>query len=283
MFYKPLQRQHRRVRRFQPALLEHIRFSLGSAEADLLAGLEYLRQNTPPTRSVRNAPMGVVPPKWRGNVGDGHDLMAHRAYTFCVLDQLHTALRRRDVFVTPSWRYADPRSALLAGTELQSSPPMICRTLGLTAHPEPVIAALTAVLDDSYRAVAARLPSNPAVRFERVGDKNELILTGLDKLDEPASLLALHMAVAARLPRVDLPEIILEIAARTHCASAFAHVSERTARAADLDLSVCAVLLAEACNTGLVPLIRSDTPALCADRLSWVNQNYVRDETLVAA
>jgi|GEM_PF-3064686 len=50
--------------------------------------------------------------------------------------------------------------------------PMMCRTLGLTP--------------------------NPTVRFERVGKRNELILTDLDKLPESASLLALRVTVAAR-------------------------------------------------------------------------------------
>ncbi len=45
--------------------------------------------------------------------------------------------------------------------------------------------------------------------------------------------------------------------------------------------SLCAVLLAEACNTGLEPLIRLDTPALRRSRLSWVRQNYIRADTLV--
>lgn len=47
--------------------------------------------------------------------------------------------------------------------------------------------------------------------------------------------------------------------------------------------SLCAVLLADACNTGIEPLIRNETPALKRGRLSWVNQNYVRDETLTDA
>ena len=37
-------------------------------------------------------------------------------------------------------------------------------------------------------------------------------------------------AVAARLPRVDIPEIVVEIAARTGFAEAFTHLTERTAR-----------------------------------------------------
>ena len=60
-------------------------------------------------------------------------------------------------------------------------------------------------------------------------------------------------------------------------------VSERAARVTDLGVSVCAVLLAEACNTGLEPLVRHETQSLRRDRLSWVSQNYLRDETLRAS
>jgi hypothetical protein len=93
----------------------------------------------------------------------------------------------------------------------------------------------------------------------------------------------LRKKVASMLPRVDLPELILEIAARTGFTDAFTHISERTARATDLHISLCAVLMAEACNTGIEPLIRGDVPALHRDRLSWVDQNYIRDDTLTAA
>ena len=85
------------------------------------------------------------------------------------------------------------------------------------------------------------------------------------------------------MPRVDLPEILLEITARTSCMDAFTHLTKRTARAADLTTSLCAVLLAEACNTGPEPFLRQDVPALRRDRLLWVDQNYMRDETLMAA
>lgn len=138
-------------------------------------------------------------------------------------------------------------------------------------------------LDQTYRAVAARLPHNTAVRFETVAGKSELVLSPLDKLEEPASLLALRNQVKSRTPRVDLPEILLEISARTGCMEAFTHLTERTARAADLTTSLCAVLLAEACNTGPEPFVRPETPALKRDRLMWVDQNYVRDDTLMAA
>lgn len=60
-------------------------------------------------------------------------------------------------------------------------------------------------------------------------------------------------------------------------------MSESEARAQDLNISLCAVLLAEACNIGHEPLIKHSIPALTRHRLSWVKQNYIRAETLVSA
>ena len=134
----------------------------------------------------------------------------------------------------------------------------------------------------AYRATIANLPVNPAVRIEGA-DGADLVLSPLDKLDEPASLVALRAAVAARLPRVDLPELLLEMHARTGFADGFTHASEAGARVGDVATSVCAVLVAEACNTGFEPLVRPDVPALRRGRLSWVRQNYVRAETLTRA
>jgi TnpA family transposase len=105
----------------------------------------------------------------------------------------------------------------------------------------------------------------------------------LDKLDESLSGLTLREQVRMLLPRVDLPELLLEIHARTGFANEFTHISEGTARVADLPLSLCAVLLAEACNIGLEPVIRADHPALTRARLSWVQQNYLRADTLTRA
>jgi len=138
-------------------------------------------------------------------------------------------------------------------------------------------------LDTAYRAVAARLPDNTAVRVETVEGRDRPVLTPLDRLGEPASLLALREQVAALLPRVDLPDLLLEVAGWTGFPTEFTHVSEGASRAEDLHLSVCGVLVAEACNIGLEPLVQPRQPALTRARLSWVEQNYLRADTLTAA
>lgn len=263
--------------------MKHLKFGANPAGVAVVAAFDWLRDNLKQTKATQGAPREVISKSWQQHVLRNEDEVDQRAYSFCVLDQLNTALKRRDVFISPSWRYSDPRAGLLAGPEWETARPIICRMLGLTPKPGPVLSAIGEELDQTYRAVAERFPNNPAVRFETVDGKKELILSPLDKLEEPPSLVALRAAVAARLPRVDLPEILLEISARTGFTDAFTHVSEAAARANDLNISLCAVLLAEACNTGHEPLIREDIPALRRERLSWVNQNYIRDETLTSA
>jgi len=284
VYFRELDKRFRSVQRYLPALLANVQFDANPAGQPVVEGLAWLRDTkakqepTPP-----NAPMSVVTKPWQHYVVDPDGKFDRRAYTFCVLDRLQTALRRRDIFVAPSWRYGDPRSGLLAGSEWESVRPVICRTLGLSPHPEPVLSAITKELDQTYRTVADRLPNNPAVRFEEVDGKTDLILSPLDKLDEPATLENLRRSVAKRLPKVDLPEILLEIEAQTGFAEAFTHITESRARSSELNISLCAVLLAEACNTGIEPLVRNEIPALRRERLLWVSQNYVRDETLVLA
>ena len=90
----------------------------------------------------------------------------------------------------------------------------VCRALNRHEAPEPELDALAQTLETAYQQTAAHFSTNAAVRIEPVKGRDTLTLTGLDKLDEPPSLLKLRDAVLARLPRVDLPEVLLEIHAR---------------------------------------------------------------------
>jgi TnpA family transposase len=145
------------------------------------------------------------------------------------------------------------------------------------------LGALANKLDTAYRRTAAGLPDNSAVTIVEKNGKARLKLSPLDRLDEPATLVELRRAVGALLPRVDLPEVVLEVARWTGFAEEFTHVSEAGSRAEDLVTSICAVLVAEACNVGLEPMVRQDVPALRRGRLAWVAQNYLRAETLARA
>jgi hypothetical protein len=84
----------------------------------------------------------------------------------------------------------------------------VCRSLGHSLSAQKTLGALTRQLDQTYRVVVGYLPANSGARIEKVNGQDELIVTGLDKLDEPESLVKLRNEVNARLPRVDLPEVL---------------------------------------------------------------------------
>jgi TnpA family transposase len=281
-YYTELQQSWRRVRWFLPAWLKTISFGATPAGQGVVEAMSDLATHDGQLSAVEPR-LDLIPKSWRHYVLPHDGEVDKKAYVFCWLDRLRSALRRRDVFVTPSLRYADARRGLLSGPAWEASRLTRCRSVGHLPSAEATLSVLREELDDTYRAVAAKLATNPAVRIETTDGKDDLVLSGLEKLEDPPSLVRLRQASKARLPRVALPAILLEIAARTNFPAQFTHVSEQGARVEDLPLSVCAVLLAEACNIGLEPLVQNDLPALRRARLSWVQQNFLREETLTTA
>jgi Berberine and berberine like/Tn3 transposase DDE domain len=250
VYYQELSEHYRSVRGYLPHVLTHISFEAAPAGRPLLAACDWLRDQQNRKKPDNNAPREVIDKAWQRYVVQKDGCVDIRAFTFCVLSHLQTAIHRRDVYTRPSWRYADPRANLLSDAEWEATRPIVCRTLGLPPDPQPILDSLVVELDKTYREVARRLPDNPDVRFEKVKGKEELILTPLDALDEPLSLIQLRKVVAERLPRVELAELVLEVALRAGFTEAFTHLTDRSARTADFALSLCAALLAEACNTG---------------------------------
>jgi len=206
-----------------------------------------------------------------------------QAYTLCLLERLQDKLRRRDIYVENCERWSDPRQKLLSGTDWTQNKVQICRILGHSTHAEDAIKNLSSALNNAYQQVLKNFAENTEVRIETVNDKPSLTITNLDKLDEPESLLILRQQVTDFLPPIDLTELLLEINAHTGFTDEFTHISEANSRADDLAISLCAVLLSEACNIGIDPFVKPNTPALTRHRLNWVKQNYLRVETLTAA
>ncbi len=282
--FEELDKRYRTIRLFLPTLLDQIHFKGNASGKKVIAALSWLQENMAEKEPRLPAPSDIVKKSWQVDVygKNGKEFDLH-AYAFCVLGCWQTALKRRDIFISSSWRYSDPRANLLSGNDWEISKPIICRALNLSATPENSLSSLATELDETYKAVANRLHENKHVSIDTENDQAKLKLSPIDKIDEPQSLIELRKRIASLMPRVDLPELILEVSAKTDFTKAFTHISEESSRAKDIDISLCAVLMAEACNTGLEPFIRPDVIALKRDRLSWVDQNYIRDSTITDA
>lgn len=283
--YEELLARWRSARRLFANVVTRVEADASPGGQAVRAAMAYLKSKSNWSGvSLRDAPTAAIPKSWRKHVLDDKGRVSNpKAYVFAIIDAWRAALKRRDLFVQPGIRYGDPRHGLLDGKAWEPSRLMVCRALGRSLDGDVELNSLSQLLDGALRKVAASARSNPDFRIETVDGKAEIKVDRLDRLDEPESLRQLRPAVATRMPRADVPDVVLEVMARSGFDRAFTHLSERQARVDDFRTSLCASLVAQACNTGHEPMIRQDIPALRRSRLSWVDQNFIRPETIADA
>ena len=233
----------------------------------------------------------LVPPAWQRAVYRNPDLPTDAAdrdaYVLCILEQLHRALRRRDIFASPSVRWADPRAQLLDGTAWRISGMTWWPGWAWPSRPGSTWPRWPGSWTQRGGCSQTGLPTpgtDAPVRL--VPDDDGRIRLAVDRLEavgEPASLVQLRETVTAMLPWVDLPDLLLEVHGWTGFLDEYRHAGGLAARMDDLPVSVAALLVAEACNVGLTPVTDPGSPALTRARLSHVDQNYLRADTHSAA
>ncbi|TXI95280.1 MAG: Tn3 family transposase [Burkholderiaceae bacterium] len=285
-YYEELLEQYKTVRRFLPTLLKTIQFQAtrqgkpAQEVMEFLAAMEGKRQP-----SFKDAPLDIVNAGWRGTVINSKSKEIDRpGYILCAMDNLQANLRSRDIYIEQSERWCDPRSKLLKGTLWEKNKNPVCRALNLSTDFEEVFGFLSAKLDNTYKAVIERLPKNDAVEIVKDSKNNDrLKLSRLEKIDEPESLKTLKNKVDQLLPTIDFPELLLEVDRMTGFTEDCTHISDMGSRVSEIEVSLCAVFMADSCNIGLEPIINEDIPHLTRNRLSWVQQNCIRAETITKA
>ena len=283
-FHDEIVAQYGRVRIFFPKLLNEIVFKSAPAGEVTLEAFNYLRDlDISRKQLLDDPPLEIITKPWKRIVFDTDGKVTKRGYTLCFLDKLQDSLRRRDIYAENSDRWGDPRAKLLQGLEWKSKRTLVCRALGHPTNPQEAVTKLLSQLDKTYKHVSKKFDGNDKVKLDHSGKHPSLTITNIDRLDEPSSLINLRNQINMLLPVVDLPELLLEVHAQTSFVDEFTHVSESNARVDDLHTSICAVLLSEACNIGIEPLVKDYIPALTRHRLSWVKQNYLRSETIIKA
>lgn len=180
-------------------------------------------------------------------------------------------LRSKQVFARNSSKWGDPRAKLLAGEAWQQARLTVLASLNLPGEAGKHLAARAVLLDGTYREVAGRVPDNAQIVFD---DDGRLHFAALEPEPEPASLLELRAAVNAMLPRVDLPEVLLEVFSWTGADQAFTSVTGGEARLKDLHVTIAALLVAHGCNVSYTPVM-GGVDALKYGRLS-LDQTYLR-------
>ncbi|MCY7278493.1 MAG: DUF4158 domain-containing protein, partial [Phormidesmis sp. CAN_BIN44] len=204
-YYPEVLARWHQVRLFLPLFLQTIRFEATRTGQTVLKAVQFLQTiegKQKPT--MQNAPLVIVTKGWHRWVALTDGTIDRRAYTFCVLDQLMMALSRRDLFVSPSVRWSNPRAKLLSGKTWETVRSSVCRSLNLQVTPEPEIAQLKQHLHKAYQRTVENWDVNEAVRMELQQGKETLVLSHLDKLDESRTFLVIaQLGTIDKIPQPD--------------------------------------------------------------------------------
>jgi len=229
-------------------------------------------------------PLDVISASWEPHVRDRDDGSVNRAaYACCVLDRLRVGLRRRDLYAPGSIRWGDPRAELLPEATWDTQRDQACEALALDTDPAKVVAQLGQVLDQAWRRTANGFDANPDFRIEHRDGADRVVVSPLDAMEEPASLVSLRAMVEALLPEVEIADVPLEVHGWTGFLDEYTHISGSPSRAAGLDETLSALLVSDSCNVGLAPVVDEGYAPLTRDRLNWAAHNYFRSATHTAA
>ena len=191
---------------------------------------------------------------------------------------LRSALRAGNIWVEHSRRYANPDTYLIPPAEWPRWRPEVVRQTGTPSQGLERLDEREAELETAMAQVERLLARKDShLRIE----EDRLVLSPLEASPRPPSAEALADRIAERLPRVELPELLIEVDTWTHFSRHFVHAADAEALRPALLPHLYASLLAHACNFGLEQM--AHLTDLAYDHLAWCTTWYLREETLKAA
>jgi TnpA family transposase len=108
-------------------------------------------------------------------------------------------------------------------------------------------------------------------------EEGQLIVSPLEAEERPASSEELEEMIVERLPRIDLPALLIEVDRWVGFSEAFTHAGGSSSRKPDLPI-IYAALLAQSGNFGLTQMARMS--GFGYQQLLWTTSWYLREETL---
>jgi TnpA family transposase len=283
--------RYKYLRTFTPAVIAHLPVTGNMANphvAALLTAVEVLRElnaagrTTVPDEAATEAATSFVPARWRGYLdqtrGQGRGAAYRHYWELSVLYGVQAKLRSGDVWVPGSRRYTDPTTLLIPVETWVAQRDDFCTVTGTDPDPARQLQRLETELNAAVADLERVLADPASEGLARVGEDGDLIVSPLPAEHVPAEAEALAETVAARLPQIHLPALLIEVDRATGFSEAFTHAGGAQPRNPDLVRNLYASVLAYACNLGYAGM--ADASGISEDTLAWTSQWYLRQDTL---
>lgn len=269
-------KSYRRVRHFSSRLLATLEFHARQEDQGLLKAIQLIRDIHAGTRRKlpNDAPTGFVPEAWLPYVVQPEGIDRHY-YELTALWVLRQNLRSGAIYLSHSRRFCELESYFIPKEEWVVQRDQTVNLLGTPLDAQARLAERETELLGLMDAVEALLNDPDGDLRE---EKGELVSSPIEAQERSAQLKQLAHAISARLPQLDITDLLIEVDSWTGFSDALEHLSGSSHRDNHLLLHLYGCLLAQACNLELKQLATS--AELSYPQLSWCNTWYIRDETL---
>ena len=269
------------LRQFVPSLLQTLALRAQGPDDSVLRAVQVIRDlDCSPTRRAvpTDAPLAFVSKAWRPYLRGADGGLSRGYYELCTLWHLRSALRSGSIWAEQSRRHANPDTYLIQPAQWPGCRPEVLRRTGTPGDGRKRLEERDAELEACMARVEELLATRDSpVRIE----DGTLVLSPLEANRRPGSADALEDLIAARLPRVELSDLLLEVDAWTRFSDHFGHAAGTETRQPDLLPHLHASILAHACNFGLEQMAQSTD--ISYQQMAWTTTWYLREETLEPA
>ena len=267
------------VRRFSGKFLATLKFQVRGSDSGLLKALNLVQEiHLGKRRKLpSDAPTDFIPEPWQAYVLSGKEI-DRRYYELAALWLLRQQLRSGDIYIAQSRRFSELATYFIPKKEWSFYRDEVVNLTGTPVDAKLRLAERESELITLMGQVEELLAqSDSDLREER----GKLILSPIKADEKTLELKRLAQEITARLPRIEITDLLVEVDSWTDFSNAFEHLNLSQDHDHNSLLSLYSCLLAQACNLDFQQMAIST--GLSYRRLCWFNNWYIRDETLRSA
>ena len=275
-YFDLLGTRYSNLRQFAPRFLETFEWRAADDDEPLLEAITVLRElNAARLRKVPDdSPHEFIPAKWLPYVMLENGQYSRRYYELCLLWEIRTALRNGKLWIEGSRRYTDPETYLIPPGRWLEIKAEACRLMKVSEDGAARLEMKTVEFRAAADSLARHLAGQDTVRIE----DGELIVGPQEAEGRSASCQELEEMIAERLPRIDLPALLIEVDGWLNFTGALRHAGGGASRREEILELLHASLLAQSGNFGLTQMARMS--GFNHQQLFWVTHWHLREETL---
>jgi Tn3 transposase DDE domain len=234
------------LQQFVPKFLNSFVFHSNTKDDVLLAAIDTIRQmNATNQRKLPpDAPLDFLPDDWTQYVIDRDGKVSKRYYALSGLWELRSSLRAGNVWVENSRRYANPETYLIAKDKWAHLRTEVCQQMSVPENGIERLQEKRQELTALLKSADAFFAGQGEVRIEN----GKLVMPRLKEEELPESAKQLQALITARLPQIELTDLLIEVDHWTHFSSLFEHAGGSQPRSQDLLTHLYASILAQAEN-----------------------------------